>query len=107
MEKPLCHQRSLSCFVYARESGTTARFSIAIAGGIGGRTHRRGGEKVEREADGRARESLKDLGGAEIYGFSLPLTVKGPIKPGRVSVDASKSSQFVSGLLLLGGRRSG
>jgi len=90
-------------FVYARESGTTARFSIALAGSIEGKTLIDGARRLrERPMEGLVK-ALKDLG-AEVDGFSLPLTVKGPVKPGRVSVDASKSSQFVSGLLLLGAK---
>ncbi|ALV62718.1 5-Enolpyruvylshikimate-3-phosphate synthase [Thermococcus sp. 2319x1] len=90
-------------FVYARESGTTARFSTALAGGINGRTLIDGARRLrERPMDGLVK-ALKDLG-AGISSSHLPLAVKGPVKSGKVSVDASKSSQFVSGLLLLGAK---
>ncbi|MBP1912802.1 3-phosphoshikimate 1-carboxyvinyltransferase [Thermococcus stetteri] len=87
-------------FVYARESGTTARFSVAIAGGINGGTIVDGAGRLRARPMGGLVRALKDLG-AEVKGSHLPLTVRGPVKPGRVRVDASKSSQFVSGLLLL------
>ncbi len=86
-------------------AGTVMRFvppAAAIADG-----------EVRFDGDPRARErpmnivleALRELG-ASIDGNALPFTVhgKGGLPGGAVTIDASASSQFVSGLLLAGAR---
>jgi len=38
--------------------------------------------------------------GATLSGETVPLTVQGPLKPGRIEIDGSKSSQLISGALM-------
>lgn len=85
------------------ESGTTLRFAAALAA--------RSGEPVRLVGHGRLPErpivelfdALESLG-ADCHRpggrRGLPATVRGPLHGGRVSLDASRSSQFVSALLL-------
>lgn len=86
-------------------AGTVMRFvppAAAIADGV-----------VRFDGDPRARERPMDtvLGalralGAEVTGDRLPFTLHGTggVRGGAVTIDASASSQFVSGLLLSGAR---
>ncbi|MDF0529071.1 3-phosphoshikimate 1-carboxyvinyltransferase [Tsukamurella sp. 8F] len=84
-------------------AGTVMRFLPPLAAGAHG--------TVEFDGDGQARtrplgtvlEALRGLG-ADVDGDALPFTVHGtgPIRGGAVTIDASASSQFVSGLLLSG-----
>ncbi len=48
-------------------------------------------------------DALRALG-AHVDGDRLPFTIRGPITGGEVTVDASGSSQFVSGLMLAAAR---
>ncbi|MDP3985097.1 MAG: 3-phosphoshikimate 1-carboxyvinyltransferase [Acidimicrobiia bacterium] len=87
----------------AREAGTVARFLTAVAALCPG--------PVTIDGRGRMRErpmeelvaSLTGLGvGVEHRDGKLPLTVRGGrLRGGRVEVDPSRSSQFVSALLLI------
>lgn len=89
-------------------AGTVMRFVPALAALANG--------KVEFDADEQARsrplhtilDALRDVG-VDIEGSALPFTVRGSgtVRGGDVTVDASASSQFVSGLLLCGARFSG
>ncbi len=88
----------------AREAGTVARFLAAMAVLVPG--------PVTIEGRGRMRErplsellaSLTDLGASVTRsGDGLPVTIAGGrLAGGRVTVDPSRSSQFVSALLLIG-----
>ena len=86
--------------INARESGTTARISVAVASLARGRS--------VVDGEGRLRErpfvplvrALRSLG-AKVRGEKLPIEVFGGMPGGRVSVDASLSSQFVTALLIL------
>lgn len=87
----------------ARESGTTARFSLGVAA--------ISEENSLIDGRGRLRErpfaplvnALRSLG-VEVSGERLPISVRGGVKGQSVRIDASLSSQFVSSLLLLGSR---
>lgn len=46
-----------------------------------------------------AQATLNALG-AKLSGETVPLTVQGPLKPGRIEIDGSKSSQLISGALM-------
>ena len=80
-------------------SGTTARFLMAIAAGMS--------DSVEIDGDDslRARDMsviagvLRDLG-CSVSGDALPLTVTGPLESGTSVVDLSSSSQPLSAMLL-------
>jgi 3-phosphoshikimate 1-carboxyvinyltransferase len=83
------------------ESGLCARLFAPIAA-LGGRETRLTGRgSLLRRPLGPIEEPLAALGAAAASaGGFLPLTVKGPLRGGRVVVDGSTSSQFVSGLLM-------
>jgi len=90
----------------ARESGTAARFLTALASAVPGRFLLTGSGRL---LDRPLKELVAALGelGAEIEHAGrpghLPLRIRGgSLRPGRVAVDASRSSQFLSALLLAG-----
>lgn len=88
--------------IYCQDSGTLSRFATAFAANF----------KTEIEIDAsqqmRARPMQEIIDGLEQLGVSimktnsgcLPIRLKGPIKGGTVELDASRSSQFLSALLL-------
>jgi 3-phosphoshikimate 1-carboxyvinyltransferase len=87
--------------INCRESGTTLRFTVAL-GSLSGRRVVIGGtgRLAARPIDPLLR-ALEQLGATCRHprGRGLPLEVLGPIRPGRVTVAASESSQFTSALL--------
>jgi 3-phosphoshikimate 1-carboxyvinyltransferase len=88
----------------AGSSGTAARFLAAIASAVPGRYRLTGSPRLRErpmaELVAALRSSGASIEGTERDGF-LPLVVTGKtLSPGSVSVDASRSSQFVSALLL-------
>ncbi len=90
----------------AQESGTAARFLIALAAVTRGRFRVVGSVRLSERPMGELVAALRSLG-AEIVeegaAGCLPLSIRGGVRSGRaVSVDASRSSQFVSALLLAG-----
>ncbi|NHN56429.1 3-phosphoshikimate 1-carboxyvinyltransferase [Calidifontibacter sp. DB0510] len=86
-------------------AGTVMRFVPPVAALADG--------PVDFDGDGQARSrpmgailgALRDLG-VGVFGDALPFQVQGTgrVRGGRVLIDASSSSQFVSGLLLAGAR---
>lgn len=90
----------------AGESGTAARFLIAVAAATPGRFRVTGSARLSERPMGELVAALRTLG-AEIVeegaAGCLPLAIRGTILDGGpVSVDASRSSQFLSALLLAG-----
>lgn len=84
--------------------GTTARFLLALAAVVPGRWTITGGARLRERPMGELLAALSQLG-ARIEGgaTSLPVTiVGGTLEGGRVRLDASRSSQFLSALLLVG-----
>jgi 3-phosphoshikimate 1-carboxyvinyltransferase len=88
----------------AGESGTAARFLTALAAAIPGRFVVTGAPRLRERPIGELVAALRSLGG-EIEpsdgpgGF--PVRIRGgSLRTGRAAVDASRSSQFVSALLL-------
>jgi 3-phosphoshikimate 1-carboxyvinyltransferase len=87
-------------------AGTVARFLPPVAA--------LGTVVVRFDGDARMRErpmrpllgALRTLGAA-VDGDALPVTVTGPARGGAVTVDASTSSQLLSGLLLVGASMPG
>ncbi|MFD6858573.1 3-phosphoshikimate 1-carboxyvinyltransferase [Rhodococcus sp. NPDC060090] len=82
-------------------AGTVMRFVPPLAALAEGDVHFDGDEQARVRPMGTVLEALRGLG-AEIDGDGLPFTVrgKGAVRGGSVTIDASGSSQFVSGLLL-------
>ncbi len=106
IQGPLSGTADREVVLDARESGTAARFLTALAAAAPGRFLLTGSSRL-RERPIRELVAALRSGGARI-GFAgedghLPLTiVGGALRPGRITVDASRSSQFVSSLLLAG-----
>lgn len=85
-----------------KESGSTLRFLIPMAGLLGERIRYKGrGKLVERPLD-TYYEIFREQG---IYyendNGKLPLTIEGHLKPGTFTVKGNISSQFISGLLFV------
>ena len=80
-------------------SGTAARFLMAIAAGIGEEIHIDGDESL-RERDMSALSGVLRELGCTVSGDNLPLSVTGPLKTSSASLDISTSSQPLSAMLL-------
>ena len=95
----------------AGESGTAARFLIALAAATRGRFRLVGSSRLSERPMGEIVVALRSLG-ADILEEGapgcLPLVIRGgALRGGTVSVDASRSSQFLSALLLAGAGGAG
>ncbi|WLP89813.1 3-phosphoshikimate 1-carboxyvinyltransferase [Gordonia sp. NB41Y] len=91
--------------VYCGLAGTVMRFLPPVAALADGRVAFDGDEQARHRPLATILDALRGLG-VEIDGDALPFTVTGTgsARGGQVTVDASGSSQFVSGLLLAGAR---
>ncbi|HLS79479.1 MAG TPA: 3-phosphoshikimate 1-carboxyvinyltransferase [Nocardia sp.] len=86
-------------------AGTVMRFLPPVAALADGRVHFDGDTQAKLRPLRTILDALRSLG-AEIEGDTLPFTVTGTggLRGGAVTIDASGSSQFVSGLLLSAAR---
>lgn len=86
-------------------AGTVMRFVPPVAALASGRIEFDGDPRARQRPLGAVLDALRSLG-ADITGSTLPFTVHGfgRLPGGAVTIDASASSQFVSGLLLSGAR---
>ncbi|MEZ2190039.1 3-phosphoshikimate 1-carboxyvinyltransferase [Corynebacterium sp. CCM 9204] len=86
-------------------AGTVMRFVPPVAALAGAPVHFDGDPQARKRPMSTILDALRDLG-VEVTGDRLPFTVVGSGTPhgGTVEIDASASSQFVSGLLLAGAR---
>jgi 3-phosphoshikimate 1-carboxyvinyltransferase len=86
-------------------AGTVMRFLPPVAALAKGRVAFDGDPRARERPLNTVLDALRTLG-AEINGTALPFTVQGAgeLPGGHVTIDASASSQFVSGLLLSGAR---
>jgi 3-phosphoshikimate 1-carboxyvinyltransferase len=86
-------------------AGTVTRFVPPVAGLADGPVAFDGDPHMRTRPVGEVLDALRALG-VEVEGDRLPFTVlgKGRVRGGRVVLDASGSSQFVSALLLAGAR---
>ncbi len=91
--------------VYCGLAGTLMRFLPGVAALATGDTYFDGDEQAKQRPLATVLDALRDLG-ATIAGNNLPFTVSGAgtVHGGHVTIDASASSQFVSGLMLCGAR---
>lgn len=87
-------------------AGTVMRFVPPLAGLAEGEVHFDGDENARERPMQTTIESLSTLGVKVSDSQNLPFTVfgSGAIRGGDISIDASSSSQFVSGLLLAAAR---
>ncbi len=86
-------------------AGTVMRFLPSLAALADGPVAFDGDQQAYARPMGPLLDGLRALG-VEVSGDALPLTVSGrsDLAGGQVTVDASTSSQYVSGLLLIGAR---
>ena len=84
----------------AREAGTVARFATALAATYGAEIRVDGSARMRERPMGSLVSALRALG-ASVDGDGLPLTVRGPLDGGEVTVPGYETSQFVSALLLV------
>ena len=88
-------EESLNC----GNSGTAARFLMAIAAGMCEPISFDGDQSLRRRDMSALTGALRELG-CEVTSDTLPLTVTGPVVPGLAHLDVSGSSQPLSALLL-------
>ena len=92
--------------IYVGSAGTAARFLTAMLALSDGEYTINASEQMSRRPMGDLLVALRSTG-AEIICIKeegyFPITVKGkrPVKPVKITVDASKSTQFASGILLM------
>ncbi|MDY5786377.1 3-phosphoshikimate 1-carboxyvinyltransferase [Corynebacterium sp.] len=86
-------------------AGTIMRFLPSVAAFAHGEVTFNGDAQARTRPMGTILDALRDLG-VDVSGDALPFTVRGTgsATGGEVEIDASGSSQFVSGLLLAGAR---
>lgn len=91
------------CTIYVHHSGTSARLLAAVAALQPYPVRLDGSERMRSRPMMELMQPLEQLGAhIEHTGGVLPLTITQPITHGgRVDVDASKSSQFLSALFLI------
>ncbi|MGI5287159.1 3-phosphoshikimate 1-carboxyvinyltransferase [Nonomuraea polychroma] len=84
-------------------AGTVMRFVPPIAALADGPVSFDGDPHARKRPMGPILDALRALG-ARVDNDALPFTISGPLAGGEVTLDASGSSQFVSGLLLTAAR---
>lgn len=82
-------------------AGTVARFLPPVAALTGQPVTFDGDPRMRQRPLGPLLAALRTVG-AEVTSAQLPVTVRGPARGGCVTLDASASSQLLSGLLLVG-----
>jgi 3-phosphoshikimate 1-carboxyvinyltransferase len=96
----------------ARDSGTAARLLAAVASAVAGRFVVTGSERLRERPVGDLVDALRAAGARIRYAHTdglLPLEIEGAtLRPGAsVRVDASRSGQFLSALLIAGAALQG
>jgi len=99
--KPLFGPAAIDCGL----AGTVMRFVPALASLANGQIDFDGDLTARKRPMKTTIESLRSLG-VLVSGESLPFSIQGQgvVEGGAIAIDASASSQFVSGLLLVGAR---
>ncbi len=87
--------------INCKDSGTLSRFVTALAANLHSTVRIDASEQMRQRPMQEIVDCLSDLGvSVESEKGFLPLTVKGPIAGGECKLDASRSSQFLSALLI-------
>lgn len=81
------------------ESGSTLRFSVPISAALGTETTFIGAKRLGERPMEELLNSLRERG-IEVSGEGFPLKISGKLSAGDYQIDASRSSQYVTGLLL-------
>ena len=92
--------------VHAGEAGTVGRFALALAALADGETRFDGSDRLRERPLAPLVAALRELG-ASVGSDTMPLTLSGPLRGGRVEVPGTQSSQFISALLLIAPRMPG
>ncbi|HEY1197979.1 MAG TPA: 3-phosphoshikimate 1-carboxyvinyltransferase [Thermoplasmata archaeon] len=102
VDRPSERRPQKPVLIQCHESGTTLRFVSALAALSDRTVVIAGAERLSERPIDDLLDGLKALGAScrHRHGRGLPIEVRGPMHGGRVSLDASKSSQFASALLL-------
>ena len=97
LQKPLHDHLTVDC----GESGLSTRMFASIAALFSEEVTFHGQGSLSRRPLDMIEQPLSALGARCITdGGFLPMTIRGPLTPGEVTVDGSVSSQFLSGLLM-------
>ena len=89
-------------FVDAENSGTTMRIFAGICSMFDGESTITGDESLRKRPMGPLLTALESVGATCTSNDGLPpVTVKGPNRGGRVSIDGSVSSQFITSILMV------
>ena len=101
-----CASSRIPLIIDAKNAGTVFRFLASYLSQKEGRWLLTGSERMKERPTGILVDALKSLGARIDYAESPnfpPLVIKGGnIKGGKLKVDASVSSQFISSLMMLG-----
>lgn len=91
-------QTKINC----KESGLCMRMFAPIVALLGEEISLKGEGSLLKRSVAMVEEPLKELG-AECKSNNglLPLSIKGPIQGGKITIDGSKTSQFLTGLLIV------
>ncbi len=93
--------------VRTRQSGTTSRFVLPVLATLAGHFRLDGDPQLRSRPFGPQLDALRQLGAA-IEGSGLPLLIDGHVlSGGKIKIEGSTSSQFLSGLLLAAPLMSG
>ncbi|RDX37463.1 3-phosphoshikimate 1-carboxyvinyltransferase [Kangiella sp. HD9-110m-PIT-SAG07] len=85
--------------INCRDSGTLSRFITAVASNLSSDVVVDASEQMRQRPMQEVSQSLRELG-VDVDSDTLPIALRGPIKGGRVELDTSRSSQYLSGLLI-------
>ena len=91
--------------LYIKESGSTLRFIIPIIAMLGINAEIDGGDRLRKRPIDDIVKTLSDAG-ITFSGDSLPISMAGQLFKDELSIDISKSSQFLTGLLLAAGMKN-
>lgn len=85
--------------INCRDSGTLSRFITAVASNMASDVVIDASEQMKQRPMDEVSQSLRELG-VSVDSDKLPIRLRGPIQGGAVELDTSRSSQYLSGLLI-------
>ena len=86
--------------LHVGESGLLTRMMIPVMAQLCPKQIKFTGEKTLLGRPLTGAKEIMDAFGAEMDNISVPLNVKGPLKPGRTDISGKHGSQIISGLLM-------
>ncbi|ABW02667.1 3-phosphoshikimate 1-carboxyvinyltransferase [Caldivirga maquilingensis] len=93
--------RQCGGYVNVGGSGTVMRLGVALASSCRNPVIIDGDETLKRRPIRELLESLRSLG-VNVNGDSLPVAINGPVKGNYVEIRGDLTSQYISGLIMLG-----